>query len=93
MMKDTFGIRYYALSGLEGSPPMLITGLHPVLTNYALSGLEDESAWMFVKNSRQHNPTTSPEGAQYPSDGCSPSIRLIWQNTTITPPALKGRNI
>ena len=39
MMNDTFGIRYYALSGLI---VVLITfrpGLHPGFTNVALSGL------------------------------------------------------
>jgi hypothetical protein len=43
MMIATFGINkhllaYYALSGLTIAWVLLVTGLHPVLTDYALSG-------------------------------------------------------
>ncbi len=40
MMNDTFGIRYSALSGLDGFSYTLYTGLHPVLTDCALAGLK-----------------------------------------------------
>jgi len=43
MMNDTFGIRYSALSGLDGISFTLYTGLHPVLTTSALSGLKEVS--------------------------------------------------
>jgi hypothetical protein len=45
MMKDTFGFRYSALSGLEDFSFTFHTGLHPVLTDYALAGLCEISAF------------------------------------------------
>jgi hypothetical protein len=41
MMNDMFGISYSALSGLDGFSFSLHTGLHPVLTDSALSGLKE----------------------------------------------------
>jgi hypothetical protein len=38
-MNDSFVIRYCALSGLDSLTVTLCTGLHPVLTDSALSGL------------------------------------------------------
>jgi hypothetical protein len=39
MMNDSFMIWYCALSGLDSLTVTLSTGLHPVLTDSALSGL------------------------------------------------------
>jgi hypothetical protein len=41
MMRYTFGISYCALSGLEDFLSTFLTGLHPVLTDCALSGLSE----------------------------------------------------
>ena len=41
MMRETYGISYCALSGLEDFLFAFYTGLHPVLTDYALSGLSE----------------------------------------------------
>jgi hypothetical protein len=48
MMKDTFEISYCALSGLEDFSFTFHTGLHPVLTDFALSGLSkiSLSSWI-----------------------------------------------
>jgi hypothetical protein len=40
-MRYTFGISYCALSGLEDFLSTFHTGLHPVLTDFALSGLSE----------------------------------------------------
>jgi hypothetical protein len=40
-MNDMFGIRYSALSGLNGASFTQHTGLRPALTNSALSGLSE----------------------------------------------------
>jgi len=39
MMKDTYGINYFALSGLVIVCVLIFTGLRPVFTVFALSGL------------------------------------------------------
>ena len=43
MMYATFVSRYSALSGLDGLSFAINTGLHPVLTDSALSGLMENS--------------------------------------------------
>jgi hypothetical protein len=66
-MNDMFGIRYSALSGLDGLPltistglhPVLAdsayTGLHPVLTDSALSGLKEIIAsWLYNAGQKIH---------------------------------------
>ncbi len=43
MMNDTHRIRYSTLSGLDSISFAIPTGLHPVLTTSALSGLKEVS--------------------------------------------------
>ena len=100
-MKSMFGIEYFALSGLWVSWHCYITGLHPMLKYYALSGqtlgqfhYSPEGA---TYTSDGHRPSlisipfiTSPEGAKYIIDGNRPSLN---NSEAVSPLANKKREL